>query len=105
MRERVRVALAAVALAPFVVLACSTANGNNPAGPRPDGGGGSSGGGGDGSVACATSTPASLDTTQFMKMEQLVVAPDGTIYYSTQHSNIGRWLPPYTAPLDTMWLV
>jgi streptogramin lyase len=40
-----------------------------------------------------------------MKMEQLSVGPDGTIYYSNQKSNIGRWLPPYSAPLDTMWQV
>ncbi|MDP9149258.1 MAG: hypothetical protein M3O36_04860 [Myxococcota bacterium] len=36
------------------------------------------------------------------KMEQLSVAPDGTIYWSNQGPTIGRYAPPY-ATIDTAW--
>jgi hypothetical protein len=64
-------------------------NGSAPeAGPPTEAGGGT--------VTCGTS-PAALDVTMFGKMEQMSVAPDGTIYWSNQGPTIGRYAPPYAA--------
>ncbi len=62
------------------------------AGPSPDGGTG---------TVCGT-TPAALDVTKIGKMEQMSVAPDGTIYFSNQGPSIGRYAPPYIT-IDKTW--
>jgi len=54
-------------------------------------------------VTCGT-TPAAFDVTQFGKMEQMSVAPDGTVYWSNQGASIGKYAPPYAnGTIEATW--
>jgi sugar lactone lactonase YvrE len=69
-------------------LGCSSSNSSPP---------------GTSAAACAASTPAALDMTMFGRAEGLVVAPDGTIYFSDFDAHVMRYAPPYASGLERTW--
>ena len=63
-----------------------------------DGGGeaGDEGGITGGMVTCAAMDPPGFDVTKIGVMEQLTVAPDGTVYWCSRVASIGIAVPPYS---------
>ncbi len=54
-------------------------------------------------MICPASSAAAFDPGKLSSPESVVVAPDGTVYWTNFSRNIGRWAPPYTANPERTW--
>jgi hypothetical protein len=54
-------------------------------------------------VACASSTPAAFTLAGAGRAEGLVVAPDGTVYFSDFSTHVKRYAPPYSGAPELTW--
>src|SRR5437879_6426795 len=88
----------------MALAACGggTSKQNNTAGTGGDDTGGTGGTGGTSMATCGT-TPAGFSLDAVGKTEGIVVAPDGTIYFSDFGPHVIRYAPPYDKPPEKTW--
>jgi len=85
------------ALVPVLWLGCksnsSSSSGNDGAPNTPI----------SGATSCAASTPTAFDLSMVGRAEGLVIAPDGTVYFSDFATHVMRYAPPYTNGPEKTW--
>jgi sugar lactone lactonase YvrE len=83
-----RLSLLAACLALVTAWSCSSSNSDST--------------GSNGAATCGT-TPTAFDLSMAGRAEGLVIAPDGTVYFSNFGVNVMRYVPPYDKGIEKTW--